>query len=101
MHTKYIPKELNFIVFNHSVSRLVTPFLGKVHRMIPNDFDMFKVKNTDMCATYTPPTPRGPPPPPKFILFSLRGAVFKSTEIFEFRTGYNVKIKLLITFNKL
>ncbi len=29
-------------------------FLGIVHRMTPNDLDMFKVKNTIMDATYTP-----------------------------------------------
>ncbi len=30
------------------------PIFGKVHRMTPNDLDMFKVKNTNMHATYTP-----------------------------------------------
>ena len=30
------------------------PIFGKVHRMTPNHLDMFKVKNTNMCATNTP-----------------------------------------------
>ncbi len=30
------------------------PIFGKVHQMTPNDFDMFKVKNTNMHVTYTP-----------------------------------------------
>ncbi len=32
--------------------------LGKVYRMTPNDLDMFKVKNTTMRATSTPPGPK-------------------------------------------
>ena len=30
------------------------PILGKVHWMTSNDIDMFKLKNTNMHATYTP-----------------------------------------------
>ena len=65
------------------------PIIGKVHWMTPNDLDMFKVKNTNIPATYTPR--------PKFFFFTLRWAVFEEIEIFEFPIGYNVKIKLLIT----
>ena len=52
------------------------PFLGyssmfaKMHRMAPNDFDMFKVKNTNMHATYTPKAQL-------FVCFPLRWAIFE------------------------
>ena len=46
------------------------PIFGKVHRMTPNDLDMFKVKNTNMHVTYTPEAQI-------FVLFALRSAVFE------------------------
>ena len=46
------------------------PIFWKVHRMTPNDVDMFKVKNTNMHATYTPEAQL-------FISFALRWPVFQ------------------------
>ncbi len=46
------------------------PIFGKVHRMTPNDLDMFKVKNTTMHVTYTPEAQI-------FFHFALRWAVFE------------------------
>ncbi len=34
------------------------PISGKVHRMTPNDLDMFKVNNTNTCMLHTPPRPK-------------------------------------------
>ncbi len=45
-------------------------FLGKVHQVTSNDFDMFKVTNTNMHATYTHKTQI-------FIRFALRWAIFE------------------------
>ncbi len=66
-----------------SVSLYDEPFLGyspileKGHRMTPNDLDMFKVKNTNMHVTYTPEAQI-------FVRFTLRWAIFKEIETFEF-----------------
>ncbi len=46
------------------------PIFGKVHRMTPNDLDIFKVKNTNMHVTYTLEAQI-------FIHFALWWAVFE------------------------
>ncbi len=46
------------------------PIFGKVHRMTPNDLDMFKVKNTNIHVIYTPEAQI-------FVHFALRWAVFE------------------------
>ncbi len=50
------------------------PIFGKVHRMTPNDLDMFKVKNTNMQLTYTPR--------PKFSSVSIYDEPFWVTDQF-------------------
>ncbi len=83
LHT---PQRLKF----SSVSLYDEPFVsygpisGKVHRMTPNDHDIVRVKNTNMHAICTPEFQI-------FVRFTLRWAVFKEIEIFEFPIGYNVK----------
>ena len=51
------------------------PSFGKVHRMTPNDLNMFKVKNTKMHTTYAPEAQI-------FVHFALQWAVLSYGPIF-------------------
>ena len=51
------PKFLSVSLYDEPFS-IYRPIFGKVHRMTPNHLDMFKVKNTKMHITHTPPTPK-------------------------------------------
>ena len=74
LHTPPRPKFSSILLHDE---QLLTygPIFGKVHWMKPNDLDMFKVKNTNMHATYTPDTQI-------FIHFILRWAVLSYGSIF-------------------
>ncbi len=70
--------------------------LGKVHRNAPqNDLNMFKLKNTNMHATYLhlpPPLPK----PKNFIRFTLlRWAIFEFQLNFAKLAPNNLKIKFM------
>ena len=70
-HACYIhPRGPNFCLFCSMLFLSYGPIFGKVHRMTPNDLDMFKVKNTNMHVTYTPEAQI-------FVRFALRWAVFE------------------------
>ncbi len=47
------PKLLSVLLYNEPVLSYC-PIFRKVLRLTPNDLDMFKVKNTNIHAPYTP-----------------------------------------------
>ena len=53
LHTPPRLKFSSVSLYNETFSSH-SPIFGKVHQMTPNDIDMFKVKNTNMHATYIP-----------------------------------------------
>ncbi len=74
LHTPLGPK-FSFVYLYNEPFLSYGPIFGKVHRTTPNDFNMFKVKNTNMHVTYTPETQI-------FLCFVLRWVVFLVTAQF-------------------
>ena len=69
-HATYPPRPKFASVFYDEPFSSYGPILGKVHRMTPNDLDMFKVKNTNMHGACTPGAQ-------SFVCFTLRRSVFE------------------------